>query len=219
MNRSMNGPVNGIVLLGFGGHARSVADVALSAGFDRLLFVDENAREGETYLGFAVVRTLPPLSEGWQYMPCAGDNRRRMSQLERMNAAGLPLATVISPHATVGHDAAVGNGTFIAHHAHAGPSSRIGAGCILNTGAIVEHDCAVGFATHVSVNAAIAGRSRVGNYVFLGVGAIVIDGVSIANDVVIGAGGVVISSIDVPGTYVGVPVKRVAVGAHPPETR
>ena len=207
--------MSSLVLLGFGGHARSVADVALAAGFGRLLFVDENAQAGETFLGFPVQGLMPSPSDGWVYMPCAGDNQRRLSQIRLIASAGLPLATVVSEKATIGHGAAIGPGCFVGHHAHVGPLASLGAGCIVNTGAIVEHDCVVGDCSHVSIRSCMAGRSKLGNCVFLGAGAVVIDGVSIAGGVIIGAGGVVVAAIDSPGVYVGVPVRCVH-SAQPP---
>jgi len=199
-----------LVLLGCGGHARSVADVALSAGFDTLLFVDENANPGERILGFPVQCRMPAASGGWDYMPCAGDNRRRLAQIRELAARELPLATVISPTATIGAEAAVGPASFVGHHAHIGPLASIGAGCIINTGAVVEHECVIGECSHVAIRACVAGRSRLGDGVFLGAGAVVIDSISLASNVIIGAGGVVVAAIDSLGVYVGVPVRRVA---------
>ncbi len=198
-----------LVLLGCGGHARSVADVALSAGFGVLCLVDEQAREGESVLGFPVRSHLPQHSGELEYFACAGENRRRLSQIHRLRAAELPLATVIAPTATIGLGAAVSPGCFVGHHAHVGPMARVGAGCILNTAAVVEHDCVLGECCHVSVHATVAGSSSLGDCVFLGAGGIVIDKISVAGDVTIGAGGVVIGRIERAGVYVGVPVRRV----------
>ncbi len=198
-----------LVLLGCGGHARSVADVALSAGFDVFCFVDEQAKEGENVLGFPVQRELPPHSTELSYFACAGENRQRFSQIHALRAAGLPLATVIAPTATIGRGAVVSPGCFVGHHAHVGPMARVGVGCIVNTAAVVEHDCVLGECCHVSVNSTVAGSSSLGDCVFLGAGGIVIDKISVASDVTIGAGGVVIGSIELPGIYVGIPVRRV----------
>jgi UDP-N-acetylbacillosamine N-acetyltransferase len=198
----------GLVLLGFGGHARSVADVALTAGYIRLLFVDQNAVDGECFLEFPVQRAMPPQDGGWVYMSCAGDNHRRLTQIHEMAAANLPLATIVSPLATVGRGAAVAAGCFVGHHAHIGPLARLGAGCIINTGAVVEHDCVLGECAHVSVHSCVAGYGRLGDRVFLGAGAVVIDRVSVTSDVVVGAGAVVVTSIDSAGVYVGIPARK-----------
>lgn len=200
----------GLIILGFGGHARSIADVALANGVTALLFVDANARDGEQFLGFEVQREYRGVvPEGWACMPAAGENRRRQAQVQAISRAGWPLATLISKTATIGAGAVVSDGCFVAHHAHVGPMSRIGTGCILNTGAIVDHDSTVGDYVHISVNTTVAGNCRVGDFVFLGAGATLIDGGVIANDVTVGVGGAVIAPIDQPGTYVGVPVRRI----------
>jgi UDP-N-acetylbacillosamine N-acetyltransferase len=198
-----------LVLFGCGGHARSVADVAVTAGFEQLMFVDDHAGDDESILGFPVQRDLPVADHGWEYIACAGDNRKRLAQIRMLLDAALPLASVISSRATIGLGASIGPGCFIGHNAHLGPEASIGPGCVLNTGAVVEHQCVVGQGCHVSPHACVAGHSQLGDCVFLGAGAIVIDGVSVATDVTIGAGGVVISTIDSPGVYVGVPVRRV----------
>lgn len=204
----------GLAILGFGGHARSIADVALAAGYETLLFIDENARDGEHFLGHPVQRDRPTaLPEDWCCIPAAGDNRRRKEQLAEIREASWPLATLIAPTATIGAGAAVSPGCFIAHHAHVGPLASIGTGVIVNTGAVIEHDCTVGEFTHVSVNATIAGRSHIGHLVFVGAGATVIDGIAIGDGITIGAGGVVVKSISEAGIYVGVPARRIKMPA------
>lgn len=196
-----------LVILGFGGHARSVADVALAAGWAQIVFVDQNAREGEMLGEFAVHSTLPV---GWaeesMAFPAAGDNRRREAMCE---AAPFPVATLIAPNANVGFRAQIMEGTFVGHMAHVGPQSQIGRGVILNTGCVIEHECSIGEFTHVSVNATVAGRCKIGAHVMLGAGATVIDGVSICEQAIIGAGAVVVDDIVEPKTYVGVPAKPV----------
>lgn len=200
---------HGLVIFGFGGHARSVADVALAAGCGKLLFIDENARDGETFLGHPVLRQLPgAFPEGWSCLTASGDNHTRARQIASILESRWPLATLVAPTASIGAGATIGAGSFIAHHAHIGPLAKVGTGAIVNTGAIVEHDCVIGDFVHVSVNATAAGRSRLGDFVFLGAGATVIDGASVGREITVGAGGVVIRHLEVPGTYVGIPARR-----------
>jgi UDP-N-acetylbacillosamine N-acetyltransferase len=201
-------PHASLLLIGFGGHARSVADVALAAGFERLLFVAEHGESGETFAGFPVVRDMPSPADGWVCLPCAGNNLHRREQFRRLAAERWSIATVISPRATVGIGASVGPGSFLGHHAHVGPMTRIGTGAIVNTGAAIEHDCVLGEFCHVSVNASVAGRCQLGDLVFIGAGATVIDGISISGEVTIGAGSVAVADVNSPGTYAGVPARR-----------
>lgn len=198
-----------MLILGFGGHARAVADVALNCGIRQLIFVDENARDGESFQGFPVQKACPlqPL-KSWVCLGASGDSIKRQTQIIDARNAGWPISVLIAKTATVGVGAIVSEGCFVGQHAHIGPMALVNEGCIINTGAIVEHDCIVGDYSHISVNATVAGRSRIGSSVFIGAGATVIDGVEICSNATIGAGSVVIADITQPGMYAGAPAKR-----------
>lgn len=197
---------HGLLIFGFGGHARAVADIAFASGVSDFCFVDSNAREGESFLGYPVIKQWDSdLPEGWQAISAAGDNFRRQQHCEHIKALGWPLATLIAPSATIGIGSKITEGCVIAHQSHIGPMASVGKACIINTGAVVEHESKIGDFVHISVNATVAGRSTIGDYSFIGAGATVIDGISICNNVTVGAGSVVISDIDYIGVYVGSP--------------
>jgi UDP-N-acetylbacillosamine N-acetyltransferase len=200
----------GLFIIGFGSHARSVADVALDLGIPALTFVDAAASPDEEFAGFPVVTATSDMPrDGWSVFAAAGDNLKRQRQIETAIKQDQPLVSLISKRAYVGVGATIQPGTFVAHHAHIGPMAVVGRGAIINTAAVVEHDCIIGNFTHISVNATVAGRCRIGNLVFLGAGATVIDGVRITDGVTIGAGSTVIDDIDKPGVYVGCPARRI----------
>lgn len=197
-----------LYVLGFGGHARSVADVALGAGYTDLTFIDPNARPDESFAGHPVLAAMPDrLQAGAELFSALGDNSRRQIACETVTA--LPLATLIASTSHLGKLSKINSGTFVGHSAHVGPQASIGSGVILNTASVVEHECFIGDFTHVSVNATVAGRCRIGSRVMLGAGSVVIDSISICDDVVVAAGAVVVSDISSPGTYVGVPARRI----------
>lgn len=203
----------GLLLIGCGGHARSVADVALDLGVEELLFVDVNARPGETIGGFAVTPIWPhALRSDWCVMPAAGSASARARAVGEARRQDLALAALVSRRAYVASTAVVMPGAFVAHGAHVGPYARIGEGAIVNTGAVVDHESVVEAYAHVAVNATVAGRCTVGANSALGAGAVVIDNVSVGADISIGAGGVVVADLVEPGVYVGVPVRRVQSG-------
>jgi len=190
----------GLVIMGCGGHARSVADVALDLGVAELRFVDASARAGEAILGFPVSDRIPAAVEGWQGMPASGDGATRRKQVDELAQRGFPIATLIARDAYVSRAARVGPGAFVAHGAHVGPEAVIGDGAIINTGAVVDHESEVGAYGHVSVNAVVAGRCRIGVEVMIGAGAVVIDGISIADYVLV-------EDLTARGTYAGNPAR------------
>lgn len=198
-----------LLILGFGGHARSVADVALACGYEDLLFVDANAKPGENFLGHRVLKDTKGLDDTWRLaFAASGDGLQRLKQCEMIDELGMNLVSLVSPVTSIGVGSDIASGCFVGHHAHIGPLAKIGRGCIVNTGALVEHESCVGEFSHVSVNSTIAGRSTLGSFSMLGAGAIIIDGISTVDYVMIGAGTVVANCIEFPGTYVGVPARR-----------
>ena len=79
---------------------------------------------------------------------------------------------------------------------------------IFNPGCTVAHDCALGDYNLLGPGARLAGAAVLGNRVLLGAGATVLPAVKIGDDVLVGAGAVVVESITEPGTYAGVPARR-----------
>lgn len=200
-----------LCIVGCGGHARSIADVALDNGIRTLVFVDANAREGEAIYGFPVM-TPDRFAMGGvkprHHIVGLGDNRQREASFLAFRGSAEGAFAVVARDARIGREAVLGTGVFVGMATHIGPSARIGDDVIVNTRAIVEHEVVVGAHTHIAVNAILLGRSRIGDRSTLGAGAIVVDGIAICDDVVVGAGAVVIRDIDEPGTYVGVPARR-----------
>lgn len=200
-----------VVILGCGGHARSVADVLLELGTDvELVFVDENARAGERILGRAVYPAAdvhgPELIDH-KLVPAAGDNARRHALLATFRDRD--IISVVSPRAYVSGFATMGRGCFVGNHSHVGPEAIVGNGTIVNTAAVVEHETVLGVSCHVGPGAVVCGRCRIGDRTFLGAGSTVRDGVTLGPDVVVGAGGVVTADLPEPGVYVGCPVRRI----------
>ena len=59
------------------------------------------------------------------------------------------------------------------------------------------------------MGAHIAGTVTVGQSTWIGAGAVVSNNLRICDNVMIGAGAVVIRDIEEPGTYVGVPARKI----------
>jgi UDP-N-acetylbacillosamine N-acetyltransferase len=194
-----------IVIYGCGGHARSVADVLLSAyPAAELVFVDPAAREGERLFGFAVCRRYPRTDE--PFVVAIGNNMERKIRLCELGDAG--LVSVISPLAYIGRDASIGPGCFLGNFSHIGPLAVVGRNTIVNTGVVVEHEVTIGEHCHIGPDATISGRCQLGELVFVGAGTTVKDYVSICPNVTIGAGATVVSNIVESGTYVGTPARK-----------
>ena len=195
-----------LIILGGGGHAHSVADVALSLDTTRqLLFVDPVATDGQMILGFPVIQEMP-VDENSDYFVAIGNNLKRSELLD--NITGQNIISIVANDAHIGKDVRLAGGVFIGHQAYIGPEVNIAEGVIINTRAIIEHEVSMDRYSQVGPQAIIAGRTKIGTNTFIGLAARVIDRLSIGPNVVVGAGAVVVKDIDSPGTYIGIPARR-----------
>lgn len=195
-----------VIIFGCGGHSRSVADILLTItpGVE-LVFVDENAKDGELLYDFPVLKNYQINNE--PFFLGIGDNLAREQQMTKLSNTGR-LISVISRSAHLGRESTVAVGCFVANFCHIGPEARIGTNTILNNAAVIEHEVQIGAYCHIGPNTTISGRCKLGDQVFVGVGATVKDYVSICSNVVIGAGATVVKDITEPGTYIGTPARR-----------
>ncbi|MBP5315054.1 MAG: NeuD/PglB/VioB family sugar acetyltransferase [Muribaculaceae bacterium] len=206
-----------LILVGGGGHCRSVADVALSANCRIMGIIDPNVDVevfGAPRLGddFDVADVAARFPEA-EFVVTTGhikSSSLRRHLVKNLEDNGCRIASpIIANDAYIGLCVSVGDGSVVMHRAVVNANSSIGTNAIINTGAIVDHDCTIGNFCHLSTRSVVNGGCRIGNGVFLGSGAVVAQKVTICDDVVIGAGAVVVDDITVSGTYLGVPAVKV----------
>lgn len=197
-----------VIIIGAGGHARVVADIVTSRG-DRVLgFLDDDPGVRGSYhlpvLGkIADCRKWPEAS----FILGIGSAAVR-KKLEKL-LVNIRWYTAIHPSAVISRlGTSIGEGTVVMANAVVNPGATVGKHCIVNTGAIVEHDNVIGDYAHISVGAKLAGAVTVGESTWVGIGAVISNGLTVCADCMIGAGAVVVRDIEVPGTYVGVPARR-----------
>lgn len=196
-----------VIILGASGHGKVIADLILNTGGQITGFLDDNIQDN--ILGFKILGKIHDIikwKDGNNFILGIGNNSIRKMIDKKYKES---WCTLIHPTAVIAHDVMLGDGTVILANSAVNVSAKIGRHCIINTGAVVEHDNLIGNYSHISPNAALGGNVTVGSNVHIGIGAAVINNVSITNNCIIGAGAVVLKDITVPGTYVGVPAKRI----------
>ena len=185
-----------IVLIGGGGHAKSVVDTLDAAGeYEIAGFVDRQART-YGYRGYEVIGSDEDLGRlydaGIHYAFLAigflGKSRVRDQCIQKLRDIGFQIPVVIDPSAVVARDARIEEGVFIGKRAVVNAAAFVGKHAILNTGAIVEHDCVVGAYSHVAVSSVLCGNVTLGSHCLIGAGSIILQGVQIGEDVRVGAG-------------------------------
>lgn len=203
-----------IVIVGYGGHAKSIIDSIKRADiFDILGYTDiEDKQMDIPYLGNddclqqLYDEGARNIAFGLGYM---GKSDIRESLYERVKAIGFQLPVIADPTSTIAIDAEIREGSFIGKHAVINAASRIGKLCIINTGAIIEHENVIGDYTHVAVGTVICGNVHIGNRCLLGANSTIIQGVTIQDHSIIGAGSVVLSDVRENETVVGIPARTI----------
>lgn len=198
-----------LVIIGAGGHGKVVADIARKNGYESICFLDDDASVKQCG-GYPVAG---PSADAANYncdiAVAIGNAAVRQKIQQELEAKQMCVPALIHPQAVIGEHVVIGAGTVIMAGSVINPGSRIGKGCIVNTCASVDHDCRISDYAHISVGAHLAGAVAVGERTWIGIGAVVSNNIEVSEDSIIGAGAVVVKSIDQPGTYAGVPARKI----------
>ena len=201
-----------LILIGGGGHCKSVIEVAESAGYEIKGIFDMPDEVGKEVLpGHKVIGTddeIPQYVEECDFVITVGFIKNpalRFKLYNKVKAAGGRLATIIASTAYVSKYAELGEGTVIMHHAFVNAGAKIGDNCIINTFVNIEHDAVVGNQCHISTGTMVNGECKIGENCFIGSQSVCANCIEIASDIIVGAGSVVRKSIRMKGIYAGNP--------------
>ena len=148
-----------LILVGGGGHCKSVIDVAESAGFQIQGILDIPENVGKKVLDYSIFGTddqIPDYVNDAVFIVTVGhikDAALRIKLHQKIVDAGGTLATVIASTAHISKYSQIGEGSVIMHHAVVNADAIIGRGCIINTFANIEHDAKIGNYCHISTGA------------------------------------------------------------------
>ena len=186
-----------LILVGGGGHCKSVIDVAESAGYTILGILDKPEEVGKQVLDYKVIGIdddIPQYVDKAEFVITVGQIKSsaiRHKIAERIETAGGRLATVVASDATVSKYATIGEGTVILHKCIVNADAKIGKNCIVNTMANIEHEVEIGDFCHISTGVMVNGMTKVGDDTFIGSGSVLYNCIEVPNDSIIPAGTIV----------------------------
>ena len=209
-----------LIIVGAGDFGREVSWVVerinvQAATWELLGFVDDTPeKQGTVIDGYPVlgpISMLEAVTEEVWVVCSIGTGRTRRKVMERVLAnKNLHPATLIDPAAIVGRNARVGEGCVVCAGTVLAISSRLEAHTIVNLNCTIGHDTVLDPFCTVHPGTNVSGKVHVGACTDIGTGTKIIQGLSVCSECTLGAGSVVVRNITEPGTYVGVPARRIS---------
>lgn len=200
--------MEGIVLIGAGGHALSVIDSIHSRNMFLRGFIDEE-KTGE-YLGYPIfgknIEDVPNYQSA-AYHIAIGDVANRKKWYDKIQKRGLQMVNIIDPTATVSRYAWMGAGNYIGKGAVIIAGVGIGDNNLINTMALIEHGSRIGSHTNISTRSTLNGDVVVGDMAYVGSSATCNGQLEIGECAVIGSGAIVTKDVPAYTTVVGVPAR------------
>lgn len=189
-----------IILIGGGGHCKSVIDVVEQNGLFKIAgIIDKSELLDTKLLGYPIIGSdndITKISKKYDYaIVTVGQIKSPLIRIKLFNLvkkAGFILPVIISPNAYVSRHTKIGMGTVIMHNAIVNANSFIGENCIINSKALIEHDCKISNHCHISTNATINGGVVIQEESFIGSNSTIKELVKIKKKSLIKAGSIVI---------------------------
>ena len=166
-----------IILIGGGGHCKSVIDVIELEGKFAIAGIIEKDKSliGQKVLDYKVIgcdEDLEKLREKYEYaFITIGQIKSpdlRIKIYEKLKSLDFKLPVIISPLAYISKYAKIEEGTIIMHHALVNANAKVGKNCIINSKALIEHDAVIEDFCHISTAAVVNGGVIVKRGSFIG---------------------------------------------------
>ena len=189
-----------ILLIGGGGHCKSVIDVIEQEGqFQIIGIIDKAELFGTNVLGYPVIGNdldLESLAKKYSYaLITIGQIKspeQRIKLFDLAKRLGFTIPSILSPRAYVSKHAFIGDGTIVMHNALINAKAIVGENCIINSKALIEHDSIISAHCHISTCVTINGGVTVGTGCFIGSGSTAKESTVIKKNSFIKAGSLVI---------------------------
>lgn len=182
-----------VIVIGAGGHGRSVAEAILLLGREELVgFVDDGADANAKVWSYPILGRTDALHtlrvHGDAVVVAIGNNAVREKLHARAQDVGFELLNVTHPAAFVSPTATLGAGCVVMAGAVVGTEAKLGEGVIVNCGATVDHHCRVDAFGHLGVNACMAGGSVLRHRAWMQAGSALGYGVQVEDGAVLAPG-------------------------------
>lgn len=186
-----------LILLGAGGLAEEVEDLALDLGHT----IERRLTTGE-------VRYLSTIPHDGVVL-AVGSPITKQLFLDAVRPYTPNWVTLISPHAKIGRGTIIKPGCVIQHGVVITTNVYIDPHTYVNLNCTIGHGSTIGTLCTINPGANISGNVTLQPYVLIGTGAQILEEINIDEHATVGAGAVVNRDVPRLATVVGVPARRI----------
>ncbi|OUO94343.1 acetyltransferase [Cloacibacillus sp. An23] len=199
-----------VFLIGAGDHAKVVLSTLEACGFGCAGIYDDNSELwGKSLWCIPILGPVSEMPDTPETMAviAIGSNEVRRRMAARFKNVCWPV--FVHPMGIVHSSVRLGEGTIVFAGCILESDACIGKHTIVNSATYIGHDTSVGSFCHLAPRATIGNNVDIGDDVFIGMGAKVKPYTKIHCDVLVGMGSAVLKDIQMEGTYVGTPARKI----------
>ena len=204
-------PKKKLLILGLGGLAAAIADIAEETGdFDLLGFVinEPPFTRGASLMGKPIfwIDEVADFDKDCLAI-CPLQSARKIVLIDAVRAFGIQLTSLVHPSAYVSGTVEIGIDVFINSGVQIAQNTRLGNHVVINRGALIGHDVVVGDLCTISPGANIASHVVIGSGARIGMGANIIENIQIGANSIIGAGSLITQDVPDRVKIIGMPAR------------
>ena len=194
-------------IIGAGGFGREVYwSLSLIERVNTKFFVDDKYWDNTNDLILPISKFNP---NEYKIVIAIGDPKDRFDMVERLPKETKYFTHIHPSVQILGDDVEIGDGSIICAGTIITTNVKIGKHTHLNLQTTIGHDCEIGNYFTTAPGAKISGNCKIYDCVYVGTNTSIKEKISIHSFTTIGSNAAVVKNIEEPGTYVGVPSKKI----------
>ena len=164
-----------LLILGAGGHGRTLYETARLLGYKDIVFLDDNTSACQEINQLIIGKISELQFHIGKVSHVAigiGNNKVREQLYQQLLGLGIHPVTLIHPFAFVSPSATLAEGTVVLAGAVVGANAKLGLATIVNSHSTIDHDAILGDFAHLGVGVHLAGSAVIGKAAFLQAGTV-----------------------------------------------
>ena len=179
--------INKLLIIGCGGHAKVVTDIAKSCGISDFYYQDSNLKHNK-FLGVDVFHDEINNYKGYFFVAIGNNFLREKITLNFLKKNPNSInKTLIHPSSIISDNCSIGDGVVIMPLCVVNSCSRIGNGVIINTKSSLDHDNFLRDFSSIAPGVTTGGNVEIGSKSAISIGAVVRNNIKIGSNSIIGA--------------------------------